>query len=70
MGKTMASINLSGILTNAFLGVDVGGVMLFTQLSNTGDTVASTEVKLIIPPDGSYNIDLNFGRITQRGRTS
>ena len=63
MGKTMASINLSGILTNAFLGVDVGGVMLFTQLSNTGDTVASTEVKLIIPPDGSYNIDLNFGRI-------
>ena len=59
----MASINLSGVLTNAFLGFDVGGVMLFTQLSNTGDTVATTEVELIIPPDGSYNIDLNFGRI-------
>ena len=57
----MAFVNLSGILTNSIGGIDVGATLKMTHLSTTGDTLSSTITELIIPPNGAYDIDLNFG---------
>ncbi len=57
----MAFVNLSGILTNSIGGIDVGATLKMTHLSTTGDTLGSTITKIIIPPNGAYDIDLNFG---------
>jgi len=57
----MAFVNLSGILTNPIGGFDVGGILKITHLTATGNTIPSTAVEIIIPPNGAYDIDLNFG---------
>ncbi len=57
----MAFVNLSGILTNSIGGIDVGATLKMTHLSTTGDTLSSTITELMIPPDGAYDIDLNYG---------
>jgi len=57
----MAFVNLSGVLTDPIGGFDVGGILKMTHITTTGDTLSSTVTELIIPPDGTYDIDLNFG---------
>ena len=59
----MASIHLQGILVDSVGEIDVGGVITFTHLTTTGDTIASTQTELIIPPDGAYSIDVEYGQI-------
>lgn len=59
----MASIHLEGNLVDTLGEIDVGAVLTWTQLSNTGETLATTKRDLIIPPDGAYSIDVEFGRI-------
>ena len=59
----MASIHLQGFLDTTLGDVDVGGVITWTHLTNTGDTIETTKVELIVPPDGFYSIDVNFGQI-------
>ena len=57
----MASVNLSGVLLNPEGEPDVGAVVKFTLLTTTGETVSSSTSELIIPPDGTYNIDIVYG---------
>ena len=59
----MANIHLQGILVDSVGEIDVGGVITFTHLTTTGDTIASTQTELIIPPDGAYSIDVEYGQI-------
>jgi len=59
----MASINLSGILKDSLDEVDVGAIIKFTHLTTTGEVINTTEQALIVPPDGSYNIDVNYGLV-------
>lgn len=59
----MASIHLQGILVDSVGEIDVGGVITFTHLTTTGETIASTQTELIIPPDGAYSIDVEYGQI-------
>ena len=59
----MASIHLQGSLDTTLGDVDVGGIITWTHLTTTGDTIESTKVELIVPPDGSYSIDVNYGQI-------
>ena len=59
----MASIHLEGILVDSVGEIDVGGVITFTHLTTTGGTIASTQTELIIPPDGAYSIDVEYGQI-------
>ncbi len=59
----MASINLSGILVDSLGEIDVGAIITWTHLTTTGQTIATTKVDLVIPPDGSYDIDVEFGEI-------
>lgn len=59
----MASINLSGILTRPDGEPDVGAVVRFTHYTTTGNTVKYSYNELIIPPDGLYNLDIEYGKI-------
>ena len=59
----MASIHLQGILVDSVGEIDVGGVITFTHLTTTGETIASTKTELTIPPDGTYSIDVEYGQI-------
>ena len=59
----MASIHLQGILVDSVGEIDVGGIITFTHLTTTGGTIASTQTELIIPPDGAYSIDVEYGQI-------
>jgi len=59
----MASVNLSGILKNPEGEPDVGAVVRFTLLTNTGETVQSSSSELIVPPDGAYDIDVVYGQL-------
>lgn len=59
----MASIHLQGTLIDSLGEIDVGAIMTFTHLTNTGETIATTKVDLIIPPDGSYSIDVEYGQV-------
>ena len=59
----MASVNLAGVLLDSLGEIDVGGVMTFTHVTTTGQTIASTKIDLIVPPDGAYNIDVEYGEV-------
>lgn len=59
----MASVNLSGILKDSLDEIDVGAIIKFTHLTTTGEVINTTEQVLIVPPDGSYNIDVNYGLV-------
>ena len=59
----MANITLAGILLDSLGEIDVGAVLKFTHLTTTGSTVAGTQVNLIVPPDGAYSINVEYGEI-------
>ena len=59
----MASIHLEGILVDSLGDIDVGGVLSFTHLTTTGETIATTQYDLVVPPDGVYSIDVEYGQI-------
>lgn len=59
----MASIHLQGTLVDSLGEIDVGAIMTFTHLTATGETIPTTKVDLIIPPNGFYSIDVEYGQI-------
>jgi lysophospholipase L1-like esterase len=59
----MASINLSGILRDSLGEIDVGALIRFTHVTTTGEVLATTEAEYIIPPDGTYSIDVQYGQV-------
>lgn len=59
----MAFVNLSGVLTDSIGLFDVGSVLTITHVSTTGNVLPSTVTKLIVPPNGAYNINLNYGNV-------
>ena len=59
----MASIHLQGILRDSLGEIDVGAIITFTHMTTTGETIASTKRNLLIPPDGAYSIDVEYGQI-------
>ena len=59
----MAHITLSGVLLDPTGEFSVGDRVRFTHRTSTGDTVKTAQSMLTIPPDGSYNIDLEYGEV-------
>jgi len=59
----MANITLSGILLKPDGTPDAGATVIFTHYSNTGQTVKTSVVEILIPIDGSYTIDLEYGNV-------
>ena len=59
----MASIHLQGILKDSLGEIDVGAIITFTHMTTTGETIASTKRNLLIPPNGAYSIDVEYGQI-------
>ena len=59
----MASIHLQGTLVDTLGEIDVGAIMTWTHLTATGETIPTTKVDLIIPPNGFYSIDVEYGQI-------
>ena len=54
----MASVNLTGTLTNPEGEPDEGAIVKFTLLTTTGTTVSSSKSQLEVPQDGLYDIDI------------
>ena len=59
----MASIHLQGILRDSLGEIDVGAIITFTHMTTTGETISSTKRNLLIPPNGAYSIDVEYGQI-------
>ena len=59
----MASVNLSGTLTNPEGEPDEGAIVKFTLLTTTGNTVSSSKSQLDVPQDGLYDIDIVYGNL-------
>ena len=59
----MASVNLTGTLLNPEGEPDVGAIVKFTLLTTTGSTISSAYSELLVPPDGTYNIDVVYGQL-------
>tara|TARA_R110002072_G_scaffold272393_2_gene432597 strand:+ start:129 stop:2168 length:2040 start_codon:yes stop_codon:yes gene_type:complete len=59
----MASVNLTGTLTNPEGEPDEGAIVKFTLLTTTGNTVSSSKSQLEVPQDGLYNIDIVYGNL-------
>jgi hypothetical protein len=59
----MASITLTGTLLDPTGEVAVGDQIRFTHQTTTGETIQFARSVLIIPPNGLYNITLEFGLI-------
>lgn len=59
----MAFINLAGTLLDPNSEFAVGDKVRFTHESTTGETVKGAVYVLTIPPDGMYDIDLQFGLV-------
>ena len=59
----MAHITLTGVLLDPTGEFSVGDRVRFTHRTSTGDTVKTAQSMLTIPPDGSYNIDLEYGEV-------
>ena len=59
----MASVNLSGTLTNPEGEPDEGAIVKFTLLTTTGNTVSSSKSQLEVPQDGLYDIDIVYGNL-------
>ncbi len=57
----MASITLIGSLLDPGGSASIGDQVRFTHKSNTGSTIKSAVSTITIPPDGSYNITLQYG---------
>jgi len=65
----MASIHLQGTLVDTLGEIDVGAVLTWTHLTATGEVIPTTKVDLIIPPNGFYSIDVEYGQIRIDYRT-
>ena len=59
----MASVNLSGTLTNPEGEPDEGSIVKFTLLTTTGTTISSSKSQLEVPQDGLYDIDIVYGNL-------
>ena len=59
----MASVNLTGTLTNPEGEPDEGAIVKFTLLTTTGTTVSSSKSQLEVPQDGLYDIDIVYGNL-------
>jgi len=59
----MASITLIGSLLDPNGFFSVGDKVRFTHKTNTGSTIKSAVSTITIPPDGSYNITLQYGLV-------
>ena len=59
----MASVNLTGTLTNPEGEPDEGAIVKFTLLTTTGNTVSSSKSQLEVPQDGLYDIDIVYGNL-------
>lgn len=59
----MSSINLIGNLLDPNGLFSVGDKVKFTHQTTTGETIKSAVSIIIIPPDGSYNLNLQYGLI-------
>jgi hypothetical protein len=59
----MAFINLAGTLLDPNSEFAVGDKIRFTHKSTTGETIQGAVSVLTIPPDGMYDIDLQFGLV-------
>jgi hypothetical protein len=59
----MASVNLTGTLTNPEGEPDEGAIVKFTLLTTTGNTVSSSKSQLDVPQDGLYDIDIVYGNL-------
>ncbi|HHZ96435.1 MAG TPA: hypothetical protein EYN67_12990 [Flavobacteriales bacterium] len=59
----MAFINLAGTLLDPNSEFAVGDKVRFTHKSTTGETIQGAVSVLTIPPDGMYDIDLQFGLV-------
>jgi len=65
----MASIHLQGTLVDTLGEIDVGAILTWTHLTATGEVIPTTKVDLIIPPNGFYSIDVEYGQIRIDYRT-
>ncbi len=59
----MAHITLAGILRDPVGELAVGDEVRFTHRTTTGETIQGSVKSVVIAPDGSYSIDLQYGEI-------
>jgi hypothetical protein len=59
----MANITLAGILKDSIGQIDVGAIVTFTHLTTTGQTIKGTSNNFVVPPDGAYSINVEYGQI-------
>jgi hypothetical protein len=59
----MAHITLAGVLLDPTGEFSVGDRVKFTHQSTTGNTMRSAVSELIVPPNGAYSIDLEYGLV-------
>jgi hypothetical protein len=59
----MAHITLAGVLLDPTGEFSVGDRVKFTHQSTTGSTMRSAVSEIIVPPNGAYSIDLEYGLV-------
>jgi hypothetical protein len=59
----MAHITLAGVLLDPTGEFSVGDRVRFTHQSTTGNTMRSAVSELIVPPNGAYSINLEYGLV-------
>jgi hypothetical protein len=59
----MAHITLAGVLLDPTGEFSVGDRVRFTHQSTTGNTMRSAVSEIIVPPNGAYSIDLEYGLV-------
>jgi hypothetical protein len=59
----MAHITLAGVLLDPTGEFSVGDRVRFTHQSTTGSTMRSAVSEIIVPPNGAYSIDLEYGLV-------
>jgi lysophospholipase L1-like esterase len=59
----MAHITLAGVLLDPTGEFSVGDRVKFTHQSTTGNTMRSAVSEIIVPPNGAYSIDLEYGLV-------
>lgn len=60
----MASVNLIGVILDPNGFYSVGDEFRFIQQTTTGDTIKTATSNLIVPVDGAYNIELQYGMVS------
>jgi hypothetical protein len=59
----MAHITLAGVLLDPTGEFSVGDRVKFTHQSTTGNTMRTAVSEIIVPPNGAYSIDLEYGLV-------